>query len=76
MGWDGLFLLPAGVKGLFAGGPGDGFDGDGRHRRPVIEVDVFHGVVSIVVSLAMEVIILHEEDHGIPESQKICPSVL
>ena len=30
--------------------PGRGLDGDGRERRPVVQVDVVHGVLGIVIA--------------------------
>src|SRR5262249_30853174 len=48
--------------GFFGGGAGYGFDGDGGYGGAVIQVDVFHGVVRVVVALAVDVVVLHEQD--------------
>src|SRR5262249_25429020 len=39
-------------------------DCDGTHGGAVVQVDVLHGVVSVVVAHTVDVIILHEEHHG------------
>src|SRR5262249_13227976 len=48
-------------RGLRAGRARHGLDRDGAHRRPVIEVDVLHRVVHVVIAGAVDIVILHEE---------------
>src|SRR5438132_14157355 len=44
--------------------PRHGFNGNGGDRGAVVQVDVVHGVVGIVVALAVDVVVFHEEDDG------------
>src|SRR5487761_1695050 len=43
--------------------PGHRLDGNRGHGRAVVEVDVLHRVVRVVVALAVDVVVLHEEHH-------------
>src|SRR5580700_1344672 len=47
---------------LLCGRSGDGFDGDGAEGCAVVEVDVFHRVVGVVVAAAVDVVVLHEQN--------------
>src|SRR5262245_29589971 len=50
--------------------PCNRFDGDGGHRGAIIQVDVGHVIVAIVVARPIDVVILHEEhdwDAGVRE---------
>src|SRR5437899_13066776 len=42
------------------GGAGDRFDGDGRHCSAVIQVDVLHSIVAVVIAGPRDIVILHE----------------
>src|SRR5207247_1340805 len=38
-------------------------DGNGHDRGAVVEIDVLHRVMAVVVAMAVDVVILHEEHH-------------
>src|SRR5258708_11399420 len=44
------------------GGTSDRFHGDGGDRGAVIEVDIGHGVLAIVIPRPIDVVILHEQN--------------
>src|SRR5947209_1239954 len=60
---EGPVLAPS-RSAVFRRRPGHRLDGDGGERRAVIQVDVLHGVVGVVIAAAVDVVVLHEQHHG------------
>ena len=63
--WIMLLCSRAGIsvspQRLLCRGPGDGFDRDRAQRRAVVQIDILHRVVRVVIALAVDVVVLHEE---------------
>ena len=52
------------VCSYIAGQSCDGFDSDGRDCCTIIQVNLFHGIVGVVVAGPVDVVVFHEEDYG------------
>src|SRR5579863_7253285 len=56
----------AGGGSRLGGGARHRLDSDGGDRGAVVEVDVLHRIVAVVVAVAVDVVILHEQHHRHP----------
>src|ERR1700680_1477969 len=48
------------------GRPRHGLDGDGGDRGAVVEIDVLHRIVAVVIAVAVDVVVFHEQHGGYP----------
>src|SRR5439155_8186207 len=46
---------------LLSGGASDRFNGDGGHSGAIVQVDIFHRVMAVMVAGPRNIVILHEQ---------------
>ena len=51
------------AKGLLSGCSSHSFDSNGYDRRAVVEVDICHRIMAVMISLTVDIVILHKKNY-------------